>query len=261
MPRKQRYPLRSLHRTLRRSLRHDHIISNPTSHFLCEVGFFLTPFIYCDTIDLKFMLKQVKNTKKKMAKLLALLLAVLLCCSSLSALAADEAAGASSAAEADSTAEPEKPAGMDAFIPSQLPDPLPFTDVPTDAYYYPSVQLLYALGLAQGKSDTQFVPAGTLTMVECATLAVRIYELYHGLQSDFTPPEGSPWYQVYLEKAEEYGLLPEGLPAPTASLSRLDAEYGRLGLLQSRCYAPELCGTNHNSPQGHSLRSAGNLLY
>lgn len=221
----------------------------------------MTPFIYCDTIDFKFMLKQVKNTKKEMAKLLALLLAVLLCCSSLSVLAADEAAGASSAAEADSTAEPEKPAGMDAFIPSQLPDPLPFADVPTDAYYYPSVQLLYALGLAQGNSDTQFVPADTLTMAECATLAVRIYELYHGLQSDFTPPEGSPWYQVYLEKAEEYGLLPEGLPAPTASLSRLDAEYGRLGLLQSRCYAPELCGTNHNSPQGHSLRSAGNLLY
>ena len=154
---------------------------------------------------------------------------------------------------------------MDAFIPSQLPDPLPFTDVPTDAYYYPSVQLLYALGLTQGKSDTQFVPAGTLTMAECATLAVRIYELYHGLQSDFTPPEGSPWYQVYLEKAEEYGLLPEGLPSPTASLSRLDAlrllyhtlPAEELPAIRTVDRIPDLLSSNPYYDEIHALYEAG----
>ena len=204
------------------------------------------------------MLKQVNHVKKKMTKLLALLLAVLLCCSSLSALATDDAVGASSV-------EPDEPAGMDAFNPSQLPEQLPFTDVSTDAYYYPSVQLLYALGLAQGKSDTQFVPAGTLTMAECATLAVRIYELYHGLQSDFTVPEGSPWYQVYLEKAEEYGLLPEGLPAPTANLSRLDAlrllyhtlPAEELPAIRTVDRIPDLLSSNPYYDELHTLYEAG----
>lgn len=154
---------------------------------------------------------------------------------------------------------------MDAFTPSQLPDSLLFTDVPTDAYYYPSVQLLYALGLVQGKSDTQFVPAGTLTMAECATLAVRIYELYHGLQSDFTPPEDSSWYQVYLEKAEEYRLLPEGLPAPAASLSRLDAlrllyhtlPTEELPAIRTVDRIPDLLSSNPYYDEIHTLYEAG----
>ena len=153
------------------------------------------------------MLKQVENVKCKQIRWLSLLLAVVLCCSSLSALAVDE----------------ESIPGMDAFSSAAEPEPLPFTDVPENEYYYGPIQLLYSLGLVYGRSDTEFEPNGTLTMAECTALAVRIYELYYGLQTDFTAPAGSPWYQLYLEKAAEYDILPDGLPQPDQNLSRQDA--------------------------------------
>lgn len=139
------------------------------------------------------MLKQVENVKCKQIRWLSLLLAVVLCCSSLSALAVDE----------------ESIPGMDAFSSAAEPEPLPFTDVPENEYYYGPIQLLYSLGLVYGRIDTEFEPNSTLTMAECTALAVRIYELYYGLQTDFTAPAGSPWYQLYLEKAAEYDILPE----------------------------------------------------
>lgn len=143
----------------------------------------------------------------KYTRFLAWLLAAVLCCSSLSVLAANET---------------EIP-GMDAFTAAQDPKPLPFTDVPENEYYYTPIQLLYSLGLVYGRSETEFEPNSALTMAECTALAVRIYEMYYGLQTDFTAPKGSPWYQLYLEKADEYGILPEGLPSADANLSRQDA--------------------------------------
>ena len=140
-------------------------------------------------------------------RFLAWFLAAVLCCSSLSVLAANEL---------------EIP-GMSAFTPAQSPEPLPFTDVPENEYYYSPVQLLYSLGLVYGRSETEFEPNGALTMAESTVLAVRVYEMYYGFQTDFKAPEGSPWYQVYLEKAAEYEILPDGLPNADTNLSRQDA--------------------------------------
>ena len=112
---------------------------------------------------------------------------------------------------------------MGAFTPAQDLEPLPFTDVPENEYYYSPIQLLYSLGLVYGRSETEFEPNGALTMAECTALAVRVYEMYYGCQTNLKAPEGSPWYQVYLEKAAEYGILPEGLPHADAPLSRQDA--------------------------------------
>lgn len=127
------------------------------------------------------------------------------------------------AEDPDSPVVEEVSLGMDAFVPEVVPEALPFTDVPETKYYYQSVMALYGLGLVEGRTETTFVPNGYLTTAECTVLAVRIYEKYHGLSTDFTPTEGEAWYSVYLEKALEYGILKEGLAGVDELLPRADA--------------------------------------
>ncbi len=97
--------------------------------------------------------------------------------------------------------------------PFKLPKPLPginFTDVARTAWYYDSVRRVCALGLMEGVSGTQFAPDGQVALSQGITVAVRVYEIYHGIEDTSGDYDG-PWYAYYLDRAKTYGLLPSSL--------------------------------------------------
>ncbi len=97
--------------------------------------------------------------------------------------------------------------------PFELPKPLPgisFTDVPRSSWYYNAVRRVCALGLMQGLSATTFSPDGQVELSQGITVAVRVYETYHGIE-DTSGEHDGPWYAYYVERAKTYGILPRSL--------------------------------------------------
>ncbi len=94
-------------------------------------------------------------------------------------------------------------------LPEELPE-LSFQDVDPGVWFYESVQVVCVLELMQGTTEDTFSPGGTVLLAQGIAAAVRLYEKYRGIQG----AEGmsdEPWYTYYMQKAEEYGLLPEKL--------------------------------------------------
>ncbi|MBQ3119212.1 MAG: S-layer homology domain-containing protein [Clostridia bacterium] len=83
-----------------------------------------------------------------------------------------------------------------------------FTDVPQSSWYAENVATVYELGLVNGKSETEFVPEGNVTIAESITLAARIYNAYYGSVHTFS--QSSPWYQSYVDYAMENGIIKSG---------------------------------------------------
>lgn len=124
----------------------------------------------------------------------------------------------------ESSEEPERPTGLAAFEP--IPESTnPFTDISPENSMYESIMGMYGLGLMNGVTETAFYPKNTITAAQFTVIAVRAYEKYRGLNTDFTPPQGVPWYEAYMKKADEYKLLPSGLSDYTKPLSRRQAFY------------------------------------
>lgn len=98
-----------------------------------------------------------------------------------------------------------------------------FADVPEDRWYYENVAYCQSLGLVNGVSDVTFSPYGTLTVAEAVTVAVRIHEIYYGLQPEDEAQEDEVWYLTYLRRAERYGLLPKDLTDYESPILRKDA--------------------------------------
>ena len=80
-----------------------------------------------------------------------------------------------------------------------------FADVAPEQWYAESVATVYELGLVNGKSVTEFVPEGNVTIAESITLAARIYNTYHGTTHVFS--SGNPWYQPYVDYAVGNGII------------------------------------------------------
>ena len=122
-----------------------------------------------------------------------------------------------------STIEPIVPdTGMDAFkLPEPLPK-LPFVDVASSAWYYSYVQAAYAMELMNGMGDERFAPNGTVQLCQAVAVAVRIYEKYWGIP-DTSAEYGRPWYTYYIDRAQEYGILPQAMASsPTRTVSRAE---------------------------------------
>ncbi len=140
----------------------------------------------------------------------------------------DASAGATSPDEPatpDEAPEPvELKTGMEAFEDTSGTDN-PFTDIDPQSNMYGSIIGMYGLGLMSGVTETSFAPKKAITASQFATIAVRIYEKYRGIASDFTAAPGVPWYEPYIAKASEYGLLPSGLTGYSNPLTRKQAFY------------------------------------
>ncbi len=79
-----------------------------------------------------------------------------------------------------------------------------FTDVNDTSWYAENVKSVYEFGLMDGSTDTTFNPRGNMTIAQTIKVAVRLYELYNGLESDFST-EGT-WYRPYVDYAIEKGI-------------------------------------------------------
>lgn len=96
--------------------------------------------------------------------------------------------------------------GMSAFHGDIVPRTHPFRDVTPDSYCYNDVGMLYNMGLTNGTSETTYWPDEEVLLSEAVTMAVRVYEIYHGLTASSS--DTRPWPDAYLELGKEYGILP-----------------------------------------------------
>ena len=83
-----------------------------------------------------------------------------------------------------------------------------FSDVAPDAWYAESVKTAYELGLVRGRSETEFDPAGSVTLAEAITLAARLRAIYETGKGSFAA--GEVWYQVYVDYAVDRGIIYDG---------------------------------------------------
>ena len=132
--------------------------------------------------------------------------------------------------------------GMDAFgLPEELPTP-PFTDVSVHAWYYPYVRVQHTLGLMAGTGNDAFSPNGTVPLTQGLTVAVRVYEKYWGIP-DTSAELGSPWYTYYINRAREYGILPQTLEGVSVFRAATRAELAEiLRRWESALYNEKNCG-------------------
>ena len=83
-----------------------------------------------------------------------------------------------------------------------------FYDVSAGDWFADNVKAAWEFGLMNGVSETQFSPAGSMTLAEAITLAARIHSIYYYGQANFE--QGNPWYQSYVDYALRVGLIWDG---------------------------------------------------
>ena len=75
-----------------------------------------------------------------------------------------------------------------------------------------SVNILYALGIVNGKDESHFDPDGTITREEAATLLCKVAEMYMwiGTETSLTYNDTdliSPWAKFFVTWANEHGIM------------------------------------------------------
>lgn len=84
-----------------------------------------------------------------------------------------------------------------------------FTDVSSSNWFYGDVEKSYGLGLMNGKSDTTFIPDGTVTVAEAITVAARMNAIYNKAEIP-AAAEGQKWYQPYVDYATKKAIVTSG---------------------------------------------------
>ena len=91
------------------------------------------------------------------------------------------------------------------LTPAAMADGLPFVDVSPGDWYYADVEMAYALGLINGKTETTFQPGENLTYAEAVKLAACMSQTY---QNGYVALEnGNPWYQTYVNYCYARGII------------------------------------------------------
>ncbi len=94
-----------------------------------------------------------------------------------------------------------------------------FKDVPSNYWGAPNVAKAFELGLMKGVGEG-FDPKGNVTLAQAITMAARIHSIYNTGSEDFV--QGSPWYQVYVDYADENGILAAHYPDYNVPATRLE---------------------------------------
>lgn len=85
----------------------------------------------------------------------------------------------------------------------------PFTDIPTGAPYADAIDFVYARGLFDGVSKTEFAPDDTMTRAMFVTVLGRLSKVDVTGYTDthFTDVVGGSWYAPYVAWATEQGIV------------------------------------------------------
>ena len=81
---------------------------------------------------------------------------------------------------------------------------LPFTDVPTDAWYHDYVMSAYSNKILNGKSETVFDPDAGMTCAEAVKIAASVHQIFSN--RELNAAEG-PWYQQYVDYCYDNGII------------------------------------------------------
>ncbi len=98
-----------------------------------------------------------------------------------------------------------------------------FEDVQSSSWYYESVKTAYELGLMNGSGATKFSPSNSITVAETLALACRIHSIYTNDGHIFQ--QGNPWYQCYIDYANDHDIVMPKVANYTSSASREDFAY------------------------------------
>lgn len=116
-----------------------------------------------------------------------------------------------------------------------------FADVPAGSWYEAAVELCAEKGIMVGTAEDTFAPEATLTRAECATLALRLYDLQRGGDGSFEKaPED--WGKLTLTLADGTELI--GCGRNEAPLPGLESGafsfgwwyHGSFGRITSECF-------------------------
>lgn len=102
-------------------------------------------------------------------------------------------------------------AGLQNFSPATAY--VPFSDVPSDAWYAENVKTVCEYGLMQGKGQGKFMPGGKLSVAETLAIACRLHNIFQG--GDGVIGQSAPWYQSYIDYAAEYEIISFPSASPT----------------------------------------------
>lgn len=105
---------------------------------------------------------------------------------------------------------PVSAGSMDAFTVQREYITGTFLDISASDWFYPEVVNAYEHGIANGASDTTFLPYDLISVAEVIAFASRIYSIYQGDGADFTAADGAAWYTPAVEYAVKNGLIAEG---------------------------------------------------
>ena len=111
-----------------------------------------------------------------------------------------------------------------------------FLDISPDAWYFPYVRGVYEYGIMDGKSGTEFDPAGKLTIAETIKIAAALHKKYFTGGTDFAP--GSPWYAPYVDYARENGIPVSSYGNMNAAAARSDFAAILAGALPDEATTP-----------------------
>lgn len=89
---------------------------------------------------------------------------------------------------------------------------LPFTDIDNFSWAENSIRVMYFSDIIHGMTDTTFVPDGTVTKGQFATMIVNSLELPVAKTED-----GAHWAQTYADAAKDAGLIDENIAFETAA--------------------------------------------
>lgn len=104
--------------------------------------------------------------------------------------------------------------GMERFQDMELAAYTPgqFADVDENAWYgaekQSAVKLACQMRLMEGTGGGTFAPEDTLTLGQAVKMACMVHSISRGEAGIFT--QGMPWYQVYVDYAQENAMLPDG---------------------------------------------------
>jgi hypothetical protein len=112
--------------------------------------------------------------------------------------------------------------------PSELPAPVPFTDVKGHwAEVY--IEQLYRAEIVSGKTATTFDPNGLITRAELTKVAMKAFikaELPVIIENPFSDVSAGDWYAPFVEQARIQGILAgysDGTFKPNNSITRAEA--------------------------------------